>query len=619
MLDLLNQDSSASNDADQDGLRGAVGSLKDKLKGMVYGEQEEAVQPDASAEPDAPAPTPQELELQALRKAYVGGVQTENDLTDLLFYTRHADMQGAGVQAGTPEAEEWISIRNELVRPFLKDPEAALAATPSGTPDATVGEDVAARDGADQAAVDDLAVGDAGRQVPGFEDLERELDGRLMGVWVDKEAVARCVAGLGADRARQLVHHLPLLVRVSKALPKEKLAESLLSAGLDINEVGLAHFYTGRLQFFATKRYADLLKQADASVIEALFTEHQALTAAVLPHCTLDPRTLKPFQEDPDFLLDLVQRSPHLNLWLRRTSPDGQLDSEVAEAIEQGKSGTYLSQRDNTFNEQFGGKGVYGDNMCNVTALTMQLITMARGKEEPVKKRAIELIRESGGGGNDAELMALQPEDLIMRLFAVRGDAFWKEVSKDGADPFGWSGWYDFWKADPNNNGWHQISGSMAYTAREFTDLVSTTSYAEGVQGDVEYFKTEVAAALQSGGTVTLSTSLTGGHIVALVGVEEGGLRINDPYGMKLSSGYYVKNAKSVDETWRIEREWKPQIDAVPDEAARRCQFNKRTSARLPLADLGGDPETAWGENTFYNWDEVKTWRLGKWLNIVMP
>jgi len=68
---------------------------------------------------------------EAIRQAIQRGVRDESRLTDLVFHARHPELQGRRLRGDErPLVQEWLDIRDRLVRP-------ALAASPTGRPPGT--------------------------------------------------------------------------------------------------------------------------------------------------------------------------------------------------------------------------------------------------------------------------------------------------------------------------------------------------------------------------------------------------------------------------------------------------------------------------------------------------
>lgn len=301
----------------------------------------------------------------------------------------------------------------------------------------------------------------------------------------------------------------------------------------------------------------------------------------------------------------------------------GGSDSKGPDTDEQGPTDTlgqmsapaYFSQRDNLFKGAIGFKdGVKPDAECNVTSLAMQLVTLAGGSQ-PVNRRTAELLAQHGVTVKAEDIEQAQPEDLILRLFQALGDEYWEKVSTDkqtrGAF---WKGFYEQWQG--GDKGWHQIPNCLLFIGRQYVDFVGggkRASKETEATTSPEYFQTKLKPELAAGGAVMLSTDLSGqGHIVLLVGVEEDGVRINDPYGMNAGSqSKYVRN--------NIKPEHPKYFEDFAAQIATRLKFNP--DLQSIVADEGHRAERVlanWGENNFFTWNEVTALNIGKWNTVLM-
>ena len=62
-------------------------------------------------------------ETNAIKTAIQSGIHDENRLTDLVFNTRHPERNGQKLASGEKQlAQEWVEIRDKLVRPALRTP-----------------------------------------------------------------------------------------------------------------------------------------------------------------------------------------------------------------------------------------------------------------------------------------------------------------------------------------------------------------------------------------------------------------------------------------------------------------------------------------------------------------
>src|SRR3979409_82987 len=77
-------------------------------------------------------------EIKTLRAAIQSGIRDENRLTDMTFNVRHPERGGKKLQPNEQKlAQEWIHIRDRLVRPALQAPSAGT--TPAVHPQPAAG------------------------------------------------------------------------------------------------------------------------------------------------------------------------------------------------------------------------------------------------------------------------------------------------------------------------------------------------------------------------------------------------------------------------------------------------------------------------------------------------
>jgi lysozyme len=76
-------------------------------------------------------------ERMTIYSALIQGERDENKLTNLVFFARHPERQGRKIMRGEPDFErlsqEWLDIRNKLVRPILSGLPSAAPISPSVT------------------------------------------------------------------------------------------------------------------------------------------------------------------------------------------------------------------------------------------------------------------------------------------------------------------------------------------------------------------------------------------------------------------------------------------------------------------------------------------------------
>jgi hypothetical protein len=91
----------------------------------------------------------------------------------------------------------------------------------------------------------------------------------------------------------------------------------------------------------------------------------------------------------------------------------------------------FENQLDNEFDEGsvFEGrtKAIEGSNMCNVTTLAIQLKTLA-SDDKVLQGAAADLLIDKGYGGEREPLLAMQLEDVLMKIFAQLGEAHFRKA-----------------------------------------------------------------------------------------------------------------------------------------------------------------------------------------------
>ncbi len=95
--------------------------------------------PPPGAEAVAPATMQVEVdEAGAARELIAGGMSDENQLTNEVYWRRYPAQRGIKLKSGSPEAQEWLRVRNQQVRPALVEsrpsPETAVAHKPPQPP-----------------------------------------------------------------------------------------------------------------------------------------------------------------------------------------------------------------------------------------------------------------------------------------------------------------------------------------------------------------------------------------------------------------------------------------------------------------------------------------------------
>ncbi len=94
------------------------------------------------------------------------------------------------------------------------------------------------------------------------------------------------------------------------------------------------------------------------------------------------------------------------------------------------------------------------------------------------------------------------------------------------------------------------------------------------------------------------------GHVVSIIAADASGITINDPYGLYVESGYYLRNGE------------KPRSSL---EASGMTVLKRRAALRSDVLPAYEKIEALpnWGESNVYTWTEVAKVQIGKWLSVL--
>ncbi|MCP4438789.1 MAG: DUF882 domain-containing protein [Aureispira sp.] len=244
---------------------------------------------------------------------------------------------------------------------------------------------------------------------------------------------------------------------------------------------------------------------------------------------------------------------------------------------------TYRDQRDNP---------MLGDVTCNVTTLAMQLISLASGNEMELKQTAVDLLKAKG----KTMTTDIQLEELLRQLCIAYNKEGGEYVTLSGSK-------YKCW----------QVAYILDQVSELFTKYVGKTVTIYPSLDKAGY-DAKIVPALKEGAEIMLSNKMThGGHIVKLASVRADGVVLNDPYGCLVEgAGKYLRNGEQLTGTKKSRILNNKNILEV------RLQTN--TSLKKKLYDLAakgeGNLPGDTGKLNFYTWAEVKTYKIGKWVNI---
>ncbi len=249
-----------------------------------------------------------------------------------------------------------------------------------------------------------------------------------------------------------------------------------------------------------------------------------------------------------------------------------------------------------SFRSQMDNK-IMGSATCNVTTLSMQLLSLASNDEYQLKVTASALLRKKGKNMDETSDF----EEMLRQLCIAYHKKF---AGRTLSKPW-------------------QHASVLDGVSELFKDYVSKTDTLMKVFSKKDYFK-KVVPSLKKGAEVMLSNNLPGGgHIVHLAGIREDGLVINDPFGCMVDNKQYVHHKVVFSQR---------QLDLIQNNRAaleRRLKTNSAMLQKmlsytqeqtLEFVDANGlarvpTPFTS-GKLNFFDWSEVKKYKIGKWINI---
>lgn len=262
---------------------------------------------------------------------------------------------------------------------------------------------------------------------------------------------------------------------------------------------------------------------------------------------------------------------------------------------EEGPDSTYKSQRDNK------SAHVAADASCSPTSFTMALIDLHGGDEASVRSQTIQFLEDVGGQTNYEQL-----EDLIIELLQKTD---WPAAVK--AKPsFFWGDDWATWADNRYGGRFYKDPNAQQYVASFYSGTSADGANTVNVEKQSDWKAVE--AALDEGATATAQGEFTGsGHVVYVTDVSAEGITINDPYGLWVNPGIYVKNGATQ----------VPGFGGEDLEALKRRA--KKNSELLDVYESFESPETAragfakWGEQNFFSYTDASEINLGSWVSIL--
>ncbi len=262
----------------------------------------------------------------------------------------------------------------------------------------------------------------------------------------------------------------------------------------------------------------------------------------------------------------------------------------------------YLNQMDNDVQ---GGKAAGAQ--CSPTSLAMALRALYDNNETALQEATRSLLEEHGHALADGH----DPEEAIIQLMLTTD---WKAAYEQAPQ---------FFEHDPRWQASHldgeviQNPFAHAFTAARYdacadraATVVSTaTTFDDGESLAAMDFDGRWQFALeawQAGGEVNFQGDFTrSGHVVHILDITDRTMVLHDPYGMRLSSGYTLRNGSPHE----------------PLTARDQAVFDRRADGRAALvaALASSDTFDGWGQFNHYERDELCDLNALEWLVVFQP
>ena len=239
---------------------------------------------------------------------------------------------------------------------------------------------------------------------------------------------------------------------------------------------------------------------------------------------------------------------------------------------------SYKSQRDNETLSlpHSSSKKRSGDVQCNVTSLAMMLISLNGGNEAEVIDIVKKAIKKEGG--------TYKSSWGLEELLAQYTDTIGKSI--------------------------HSSSRMGKIAVDLLTDKVASFEAIEvnenKPQDAIDECKNTIIPLLKKGSEVIISGRFThGGHIVSLRSVKSSGVMIQDPYGLCIAQGVYMKNGKVFS---------KSNFAKYQMNIKRRLSVNGRFEEIKAMVEAGKALPQNLGSNNYYSWDDFGSMKIYRFV-----
>jgi len=194
-----------------------------------------------------------------------------------------------------------------------------------------------------------------------------------------------------------------------------------------------------------------------------------------------------------------------------------------------------------------------------------------------------------------------QVEDLLIEIHQTTD---WKAATAQKPSFFWDAKNWANWAKTAYGGVYYKDPNAQQYVASLFDGVTSTKA---NTFSNLHTFAqwAPIIAALDKGAAVTAEGSFTSsGHVVSIIAADASGIVINDPYGLYVETGYYLRNGEAP----------RSELGTSGVEVLKR---RAQLRSDVPLAYEKGAALGNWGESNSYTWAEVELVKIGKWLSVL--